>query len=123
LRAAGKPRKAPRLNIRGDFLNRCLEKLKDMDLRSSPAGPQQHITYARSLRAAALAVYNRSEDRKVLKEDVDWLVAATVEGAYTYDDRFTKAQSASVPAPIPSPLYSGERVRVRGSFPALDRKS
>jgi hypothetical protein len=114
LLTSGQAMKDPRLDVHGDFLKKCLDDLRSFDLRTKANTPQQHITYARSLRAAALAVYNRPEDRKVLKEDVDWLVAAAVDGAYTYDDQFTKGQSASAPPLVPSPLYSGGRVRVRG---------
>jgi hypothetical protein len=42
------------------------------------------FTYHRSLRAAALAVFNRTEDNAALEEDVRWLQAASSKGAYTY---------------------------------------
>ena len=42
-----------------------------------------------SLRAAVLAAADRAEDRDLLKDDVQWLIDAAVDGAYTYDDRFT----------------------------------
>src|SRR5206468_3086632 len=42
-------------------------------------------TYIRALRAGALATFNRPQDRDALKEDVDWLVGAQIDGGYTYD--------------------------------------
>src|SRR6185503_12915369 len=47
-------------------------------------------TYTHSLRASALATYNRAEDKEILAADVKWLIAASVDGAYTYDDRDSK---------------------------------
>jgi hypothetical protein len=41
-------------------------------------------TYARALRAAALGVYDRGEDRTVLKADAAWLLRAVREGGYSY---------------------------------------
>jgi len=49
-----------------------------------PAERETPMTYAHSLRAAALAVYDRPEDRKVLEADVKWLVMGQKEGSYTY---------------------------------------
>ena len=43
-------------------------------------------TYGRGIRATALAVYNRAEDRDGLKADVAWLMLATKSGGYTYGD-------------------------------------
>src|SRR5205814_3561546 len=43
-------------------------------------------TYGRAIRATALAVYNRAEDREALKADVAWLRNATKSGGYTYGD-------------------------------------
>jgi hypothetical protein len=94
LLTSGQAMKDPRLDIRGDFMKGLLEKLKSYQLKVRKGEAQQPITYARSLRASALAYYNRPEDKKVLKEDVDWLVAAAVAGAYTYDDQFTRGGTA-----------------------------
>ena len=41
-------------------------------------------TYHRSLRAAALAVFNRTQDSNALEEDVRWLQQASTQGGYTY---------------------------------------
>ena len=57
------------------FVNLALERLKSYWLDR---------TYHRSLRAAALAVFNRPQDRAALEDDADWLMAAHVGGAYTY---------------------------------------
>ena len=95
LLTAGPVMKDERLDIRGEFAKGLIEKMKAHAMKGKRGEPQQPITYARSLRAAALAHYNRPADKKVLKEDVDWLVAAAVGGAYTYDDQFSRAGTAS----------------------------
>jgi hypothetical protein len=43
-----------------------------------------HQTYARALRATAMAVYNRPDDRRQLTEDVGCLVAGHFGGGYGY---------------------------------------
>ena len=80
-----------RLSIRGEFFERSLERLKTTELLP-PGDVDPPLTYARSLRASALATYNRPQDRAVLEEDVKWLVSAAAEGTYTYDDRFARSQ-------------------------------
>jgi hypothetical protein len=52
---------------------------------SSSDHPGGSVVYARSLRAAALGVLNRPEDHEVLQKDVDWLVKASLNGAYGDD--------------------------------------
>jgi hypothetical protein len=94
LLTSGQAMKDERLDIRSDFMKGLIEKMKAHPMKTKRGGQQEPVTYARSLRAAALAHYNRPEDKKVLKEDVDWLVAAAVAGAYTYDDQFTRAGTA-----------------------------
>ena len=66
----------------------AIEKMKSHSMHTDRSKPQAPVTYARSLRAAALALANRQEDRPALKDDVEWLIKAHVNGAYTYDDRF-----------------------------------
>jgi Domain of unknown function (DUF4159) len=59
--------------------------LVDQMLKMLKAAPiEQSATYSRSLRAAALGVYNRGEDRAALRADAEWLMRATMDGAYTY---------------------------------------
>jgi hypothetical protein len=97
--------KDDRLDIQGEFLQQVLEKLKSASMDSDPNGAWEPATYARSLRAAALAVYNRPEDKVALKEDAAWLVTAEVLGAYTYDDRFGQNPARwpnAPPAPPPA---------------------
>jgi len=78
-----------RLNIRGDLLPKLIDAMKSHAMASDEQVLNLPVTYGRSLRAAALAVYNRPEDRAALKADVAWLVAAEYKGSYTYDDRYT----------------------------------
>ena len=97
---AGQASKDPRLNPRGPFLSTLIDTLKGFSMGTDPArplGPDGPTVYARSLRAAALAVYDRPEDRAVLRLDVNWLVHAQTNGAYTYDDRYA-GQSTRAPA-------------------------
>ena len=65
------------------FTEQMLETLKQMDMP---------YTYWRSLRASALAVLNRVQDKAALEADVAWLVKAHRNGGYTYlsyEDRRT----------------------------------
>src|SRR5438128_3954853 len=77
----------PRLNIQGPQMKGLVERMKDHLMLVEAASPRAPVTYARSLRAAALAVNNRPQDREVLKADVDYLLKAHADGAYTYNDR------------------------------------
>jgi len=77
-----------RLSIRGKVMPPLIEALKKMPLISNPQIANEPITYAHSLRAAALAVFDRNEDQPALKADVQWLVQAQINGSYTYDDRY-----------------------------------
>jgi hypothetical protein len=88
----------PRLNIHGPFMVQLLENLKAFPMAGrDPLKPMAPAVYAHSLRAAALAVYNRPEDHNALQADVNWLVNASVGGAYTYDDRYSNASRTSAP--------------------------
>jgi hypothetical protein len=72
---AGRAMDVPGLAVNDPFTVQMIEQLKRYDMP---------FTYHRSLRAAALAVFNRSEDNAALEEDVRWLVAASMRGGYTY---------------------------------------
>ena len=96
---SGQAMKDERLDIRSEFMKGLVEKMKSHPMKVKRGAQQEPVTYARSLRAAALAHYNRPEDKKVLKDDVDWLVAAAVAGAYTYDDQFTGGGTARADDP------------------------
>jgi len=72
----------PRLQPNNPFMKAAITAIKKFQLRSGPA------TYARALRAAALGVYNRTEDQAVLTADVAWLRNAQRFGAYSYDNNF-----------------------------------
>src|SRR5204862_2132095 len=90
----------PRLSIQNPQMSGLVERMKDHLMLVEAASPRAPVTYARSLRAAALAVQNRPEDREVLKADVDYLVKAHSDGAYTYNDkigRFDKVKTNQPP--------------------------
>ncbi len=75
---AGQAVSDERLNVRAKAMKDMLSAMRDMPVGGGPE------TYTRGIRATALALYNRPEDRKQLKADVAWLVANHNGGAYTY---------------------------------------
>src|SRR6185312_1831788 len=77
-----------RLSIQRDPMRQMLAKVDAFDLTTDGKVTNRPITYGRSLRSAALATYDRPEDRNVLKSDVAWLIQNQISGAYTYDDTY-----------------------------------
>lgn len=67
----------PRLNPRSPIMRACINSMEI-------AKNDENATYQRALRAAALAFLDRDSDRPVLQADVDWLLKAERNGAYTY---------------------------------------
>jgi hypothetical protein len=88
LAQAGQAVSDPRLNPRGNVLPAMLTRLAGFPILGDAEKTNRPITYGRSLRAAALATYDRPEDRKTLKADVEWLIEAQINGAYSYDDLY-----------------------------------
>ncbi len=84
---SGQAVRDPRLLPTSDFMRRLIDNMKFHPMATDRDRPQSPVVYARSLRAAALALYTRPEDMDELRDDVQWLVDASVEGAYSYDDR------------------------------------
>ena len=68
----------PRINPGSPFMKKVLSAL-----RRTPDDPVQ-VTYGRSLRGSALGLLNRPEDRNAFDLDVNWLLRASRDGAYTY---------------------------------------
>jgi hypothetical protein len=68
-----------RLEIKSPYMIGLIEQLKKLPDQNGP------VTYARALRATALALYARPEDKTALKLDLDWLLKTAQDGAYTYD--------------------------------------
>jgi hypothetical protein len=68
-----------RLGIKSPYMISLIEQLKKMPDKLGP------VTYARALRATALTLFNRPEDKTVIKGDLEWLLKASQNGAYTYD--------------------------------------
>jgi len=69
----------PRLNIKRPEVAALIDALKQYKLDVG-----RYQTYAHGLRATALAVFNRPEDRDMLRYDVQWLIDNCDGGAYTY---------------------------------------
>src|SRR5207253_8684119 len=93
--------------IQGPQMKGLVERMKDHLMLVEAASPRAPVTYARSLRAAALAVNNRPQDREVLKADVDYLLKAHADGAYTYNDRigrFDKVRTNELPVRDAKPV-------------------
>ncbi|MGA2496633.1 MAG: DUF4159 domain-containing protein [Tepidisphaeraceae bacterium] len=88
---AGQATNDPRLNPNHPLMRGMIERMKDHLMLLDSVHPDAPVTYARAYRLAALTVYNRLEDRKVITADVAWLLAAQVDGAFTYNDKLTKA--------------------------------
>jgi len=104
-----------RLNVNGPFMRAALERLK-RDVMGTDANTQAPVVYAKSLRCAALAVYNRPEDRNVLKADVRWLVNVASQGAYTYDDRFNRQKQMNEPMNEPEARGAAMNFEVDSDF-------
>jgi hypothetical protein len=107
-----------RLNVKRPEIAGLIDALKRYDLR---AGHYQ--TYAHAIRATALALFDRSEDRDILRFDAQWLIDNCDGGAYTYayatpDDQGPPPSSAS-PAPADAgPSLNDEVSRLLGREPA-----
>jgi len=76
---AGEATNDERLGPHTTIVDDMLKVLKALPADHGPA------TYARALRAAALGVYNRGEDRTSLQADATWLLKANIGGAYSYE--------------------------------------
>jgi hypothetical protein len=69
----------PRLNPHDATMKGLIDAMKGIDLNN-----YSYETYARGLRATALALYNRPEDRGILGADATVLVRGSHNGGYTY---------------------------------------
>ncbi len=74
-----------RLDMHEQFMRNAVEALKKLSMRD------HFQTYARALRATALALYDRPEDHETIRQDVNWLLHAQYGGAFTYDDAFVRS--------------------------------
>ena len=88
---AGQATNDPRLNPKHPLMRGMIGRMKDHLMLLDSVRPDAPVTYARAYRLAALTVYNRPEDGKAIAGDVAWLLAAHVDGAFTYNDKLTKA--------------------------------
>jgi hypothetical protein len=73
-----------RLDIHGEFMMDAIDAMKKFPMATD------YVTYARGLRATALALNDRPQDHRVIKEDVDWLLHSQEHGAFTYNDEFPR---------------------------------
>ncbi len=84
---SGQATRDPRLAATGEFMRKAVDRMKTHPMSTDTSKAQQPVVYSRSLRAAVLAAVDRPENRQILKDDVQWLIEASVDGAYSYDDR------------------------------------
>jgi hypothetical protein len=92
-----------RVQMGSPGMRQMIEHLKRFSMNATE-DVNAPITYGRSLRASALAIYNRQEDRETLANDLAYLLRAEDEGAYRYDDIFIRrSQAGSHRTPITSP--------------------
>jgi Domain of unknown function (DUF4159) len=76
---AGEATNDLRISEHSPVIDDMLKVLKGLHI------PSGHSTYSRSLRASALGVYDRGEDRAALRADLAWLLDDASNGSYTYD--------------------------------------
>jgi hypothetical protein len=69
----------PRLNYKEPLMKGLIDAMKGLPLNN-----YHWETYSRALRATALALYDRPEDRLILSNDTLALIRGAREGAYTY---------------------------------------
>jgi hypothetical protein len=108
-----------RLNVHGAFISNVLEQLNAASMETDISGKWGPVTYARSLRAMALAVYNRPEDRDTLQDDAAWLANAEVQGAYFYDDRFAGGRGRQSDLPDQPPPRESEKPQQPATPPRI----
>jgi hypothetical protein len=70
--------KDERLNVKGPFMRLLIERMKAMPADNGP------VTYARGIRATALALLARPEDKAALSRDATYLLQSQIDGAYSY---------------------------------------
>jgi uncharacterized protein DUF4159 len=75
-----------RLDIHGQLMSGAIDAMKQLPM------DDKYQTYGRSIRATALALYDRPEDESALRGDVQWLLHAQYGGAYTYTDEFPRGE-------------------------------
>jgi hypothetical protein len=79
---AGQAIDDPRLNPKEPQMKRLINAMKSL-----PLSTYHWETYARALRATALAIYDRPEDRQILSTDAAALIRGANQGGYTYSLR------------------------------------
>jgi hypothetical protein len=92
----------PRLNIKRPEVAALIDALKRYKLDVG-----RYQTYSHGLRATALAVFNRPEDRDVLRYDAQWLIDNCDGGAYTYAYAAPNDNTPPPPPPPPPPSDGG----------------
>ncbi len=73
-----------RLDIHNPFMVDAIDAMKKFPMVTD------YVTYARGLRATALALYDRPQDHAAIREDVDWLLQSQEGGAFTYNNEFPR---------------------------------
>lgn len=85
-----------RLSENSELMRNLIDRLKELPATGAK------VTYARGIRATALAVFNRSQDRRALEADVAYLLATHNRGAYFYSGTIDEKGR---PGPTPAGLW------------------
>jgi phage FluMu protein Com len=73
-----------RLDIHSPFMISAIEAMKKFPMVTG------YVTYARALRATALALYDRPQDHHTIREDVEWLLNSQEHAEFTYNNQFAR---------------------------------
>jgi hypothetical protein len=76
-----------RLDMHAPFMTDAIEAMKKFPMTSD------YVTYARSLRATALALYDRPQDHHVIRDDVNWLLQSQEHGEFTYNAEYARGSN------------------------------
>jgi phage FluMu protein Com len=78
-----------RLDIHNPFMINAIDAMKKFPMSTD------YVTYARALRATALALNDRPQDHATIREDVDWLLKSQEGGEFTYNNEFPRGTQFS----------------------------
>jgi DNA-directed RNA polymerase subunit RPC12/RpoP len=82
-------RRDKRLDIHNPFMISAIDAMKKFPMSGG------YVTYARALRATALALNDRPQDHAMIRQDVEWLLNSQEGGAFTYNNEFPRGSQFS----------------------------
>jgi phage FluMu protein Com len=78
-----------RLDIHNPFMISAIDAMKKFPMST------EYVTYARALRATALALNDRPQDHATIRQDVEWLLNSQQGGEFTYNNDFPRGTQFS----------------------------